>query len=265
MVHSVFGSAFAASLAHFYNEVRGFVPATALAKADEIIMRYQSSMSSYHPFSPACFPNPFYQLEREGSVFQSKHLCVADAGLDNNIPFYPLLRPGRDVDVILALDLSADIQTAPHFHRAEGYVRRRGIEGWPADAGWPKSTTTTEGEYPLGTCTVFPSSMSETSSQKNEGPADHRVKPITVVYFPLIVNKRYDPEFDPQRAEFCSTWNFVYTTEQVAKLTGLAEANWHDNVDQVRQVLRSVWERKRNQRLHRHQHHHHHTEAIYLA
>jgi len=38
--------------------------------------------------------------------------------MSNNIPFYPLLR--REVDIVIALDTSADIQTNPWFERADG-------------------------------------------------------------------------------------------------------------------------------------------------
>ena len=38
--------------------------------------------------------------------------------MSNNIPFYPLLR--RDVDIVIALDTSADIQTTPWFERTDG-------------------------------------------------------------------------------------------------------------------------------------------------
>ncbi|KAI8143261.1 acyl transferase/acyl hydrolase/lysophospholipase [Fennellomyces sp. T-0311] len=225
----VFGSAFAASLAHFYKEIRGFMPSTALEKADEIIIQFKDSMAGFYPISPACFPNPFYQLPGGGALAESKQLCLADAGLDNNIPFYPLLREGREADVIIAIDLSADIQTSAHFDRAEGYANRRGISGWPVGAGWPKQGT-------LGTCTVF---ASQTYDQQ----------PIAVVYFPLITNPSYDPAYDPQTNQVLSTWNFVYSADQVAKLTGLAEKNWNDNVEQVKHVLRQVWQRKRTMRL----------------
>ncbi|KAG2219995.1 hypothetical protein INT45_001894 [Circinella minor] len=256
----VFGSAFTASLAHFYKEIRSFMPAKALEKADEVIVQFKDTMSGYYPISPADFPNPFYRLptrrshahdpidEKEEEVdllVNSPNLALADAGLDNNIPFYPLLRQGRDTDVILAIDLSADIQTSTHFDRAEGYVQRRGIDGWPKGAGWPKN----EKETTLGTCTVFPSEAYYEERHDNHYHQDTNKKPVTVIYFPLINNPNYDATFDPQTAEFCSTWNFVYSSAQTMKLTGLAERNWNDNIDQVRHVLRQIWQRKRNLRL----------------
>ncbi|KAM3584306.1 hypothetical protein VKS41_003130 [Umbelopsis sp. WA50703] len=310
-----FGSAFTATLAHFYQEVRGLLPTSALQKADNTIEQYEESVTSIHPISPACFPNPFYGLPasppkgsninvRSESIIQSPNLYLMDAGMDNNIPFYPLLRAGRAVDVVITFDLSADIQKAPHFERAEGWVKRRGILGWPVGAGWPKEDieSTTElpdggadnvdqkddkhvhgshvvnesqelkeakkerksevdskkKKYGLGTCTVFASSASETTmdgkgkneSGDNNGTTVYRddINPITVVYFPLIGNDGYDPDYDPQENEVTITWNFVYNPENVKKLYGLAEYNWKQNVDQVREVLRGVWERKKANR-----------------
>lgn len=286
----MFGSAFVASLAHFYQEIRMLLPPAAVEKADEMIKNYESSASTIHPISPASFPNPFYKMAatvqtkdenenkeevlRSENLVESQQIELMDAGMDNNIPFYPLLRKGRDVDIIIAVDLSADIQDAPHFDRAEGYVKRRGIKGWPAGAGWPKekdkdcqhdpveikkkekgnnrTPVETSSEYPLDTCTVFTSSSTETTPEDKDSiktTYPENTNPITLVYFPLIVNRNYDPDFDPQTAEFCSTWNFVYTTEQVNKLHGLAVANVKDNIEKVRKVVKDVWKRKREERL----------------
>lgn len=299
----MFGSAFVASLAHFYQEIRMLLPASAIEKADEMINSYQASVSTIHPISPASFPNPFYKMPttvqdkdasqdkeevlRSESLVESELIGLMDAGMDNNLPFYPLLRQGRDVDIILAIDLSADIQEAPYFDRAEGYVKRRGIKGWPVGAGWPrkeqeshesekseadpvkvehqkKPSTTKESKqeepkYALDTCTVFESSSSETIPSSDDDASKSttttsypdNTNPITLVYFPLIVNENYDPEFDPQTAEFCSTWNFVYSSEQVNKLHGLAEANVKDNLEKVRKVIKETWKRKRDERLKR--------------
>lgn len=250
-MRSVFGSAFAASLAHFYQEIRLLLPSSALEKVDGILNQYQSAMSTFHPFSPARFPNPFYKLsdDKSTTLYYSEEIDLLDAGCDNNIPFYPLLRKGRDVDLIIAFDLSADIESAPHLQRAEGYAKRRGIVGWPSGAAWPPSTDSDK-NYTLGTCTVFTTASSEEAVSDSQSAVEYpeRINPITVAYFPLINNERYDADFDPQTAEFCSTWNFVYTSDQVAKLAGLAEVNWRDNVDKVKQAMKDIWERKRSRR-----------------
>jgi len=78
-------------------------------------------MSLIHPLSPSCFPNPIYKLpnpEPEAELFsQRKNIYLNDAGMDNNLPLYPLLRPGRNIDVILAFDSSADIESVPWFEK----------------------------------------------------------------------------------------------------------------------------------------------------
>ncbi|RCI06083.1 hypothetical protein CU098_002266 [Rhizopus stolonifer] len=256
----MFGSAFAASLVHFYQEIRSFLPTGSLNKIDDTIRRYESSMSSYHPISPSSFPNPFYRIpetvktskghtiKRPGALINSKELYLMDAGMDNNIPFYPFFREGRDVDVILAVDLSADIQTAPHFDRAESYIKRRDIKGWPTGAGWPKQADHSDNKYPLGSCTIFDSEAKEEVTTL-ETDQTEKERSVTLAYFPFIVNKTFDPEFDPQEEEFCSTWNFIYNQEQVRKVTGLAEANWNDNIEKMRYVLKRAWQKKRDARL----------------
>ena len=57
--------------------------------------------------------------------------------MSNNLPIYPLLRNGRDVDVLIAFDASADIKTENWLSVADGYAKQRGIKGWPLGAGWP--------------------------------------------------------------------------------------------------------------------------------
>jgi phospholipase A2 len=257
----MFGSAFAASLIHFYKEIKSFLPSGSLNKIDETIARYEASMSSIHPISPSSFPNPFYHMsdtittddgkviKRPKPIVDSQELYLMDAGVDNNIPFFPLLREGRDVDVILAMDLSADIQTATHFDRAESYIKRRGIKGLPAGSGWPKTKDNSEDKYPLGSCTIFDAETKEEVTTTSETKSIEKKQPVTLAYFPFILNTAYDSEFDPQEEEFCSTWNFVYTPEQVKKVTGLAEANWDDNLKKIRAVLKKTWERKRKERL----------------
>lgn len=67
---------------------------TPITKADNDIASYD--------------PNPFYQYN-ESPYAQQAELDVVDGGEDlQNIPFYPLIRRERHVDVVFALDSSAD-------------------------------------------------------------------------------------------------------------------------------------------------------------
>ncbi|EOD50301.1 putative lysophospholipase plb1 protein [Neofusicoccum parvum UCRNP2] len=58
-------------------------------------------------------PNPFYNWSNETNPSaQSKRLTLVDGGEDlQNIPFNPLIQPLRNVDVIFAVDSSADTVT----------------------------------------------------------------------------------------------------------------------------------------------------------
>jgi cytosolic phospholipase A2 len=74
------------------------------------------------------------------SIHQKPYIQLMDAGMSNNLPIYPLLRPGRDVDIVVAFDASADIKTDNWLSVADGYARQRGIKGWPVGIGWPRET-----------------------------------------------------------------------------------------------------------------------------
>merc|ERR1711881_190092 len=54
-------------------------------------------------------PNPFYAYNNASSIATSLELSLVDGGEDlQNIPLYPLIQPVRAVDVIFAVDSSAD-------------------------------------------------------------------------------------------------------------------------------------------------------------
>lgn len=138
----VFGSAFCATLSHYYREVRPLVKGlTGFGSIDDMIEGRNDDLSKVHPILPASIPNFAYGMEDElpetvpESVFETSHLQLMDAGMSNNLPIYPLLRPGRDVDILIAFDASADIKTENWLSVADGYARQRGIRGWPLGSG----------------------------------------------------------------------------------------------------------------------------------
>jgi lysophospholipase len=54
-------------------------------------------------------PNPFYHFNNASNISSSTELSLVDGGEDlQNIPLYPLIQPSRAVDVIFAVDSSAD-------------------------------------------------------------------------------------------------------------------------------------------------------------
>jgi cytosolic phospholipase A2 len=147
----IFGSAFCATLSHYYKEVRPLVKGlVGFGGIDGMIEGRNEDLSKVHPILPASIPNFAYKMDDRlpettpESIYKSTHLQLMDAGMSNNLPIYPLLRPGRDVDILIAFDASADIKTENWLSVADGYARQRGIKGWPVGVGWPKEKDTIE-------------------------------------------------------------------------------------------------------------------------
>ncbi|KAJ5729379.1 uncharacterized protein N7483_003887 [Penicillium malachiteum] len=347
----IWGSAFCATLSHYYKEIRPLVTGLAgFGGIDSLIQGKNKDLIRVHPIDPATIPN--YVIGMKGqlpdscpdSIFQSTHLRLMDAGMSNNLPIYPLLRPGRDVDILVAFDASADIKRENWLSVVDGYAKQRGIKSWPVGAGWPKAsdsledtekalrepqnisdekanekitnaqshpenqldpskkTSSANTESELGYCNVWVGTTEERTSHGELPPskrlfhpdttADHSesdfhlMRPdagIAVVYFPLLPNpsapqlppavktrplaaahsmkneaKEEDKgptphpnTIDPDVDDFLSTWNFIYSPEQIDSVVGLAKANFAEGNEQVRRVVRAVYERRKADRLRR--------------
>ncbi len=155
-----------------------------------------------------------------------KNICLVDAGIDFNVPFPPLLRPERKVDVIIVYDASGIIEGADELRHAEEYAWRKQLK-------FPKIDYSTIDKKRVSIC-------------KDNDPAT----PI-VIYFPRIANPDYsnfDPEYCTQ-SSYCSTMNFKYSQEQFKELSGLSEFTLKQNSDLIKSVLKEVVERKRNNPL----------------
>ena len=111
----------------------------------------------------------------------------------------------------------------------------------------------------LGYCTVWVGTTEEREND-TEPPLSKQVEEdwelmrpdagIAVIYFPFLKNDKV-PGVDPQTSDFMSTWNFVYTTEEIDKVVSLARANFEEGKEQTRRTIRAVWERKKKHRLER--------------
>lgn len=327
----VFGSAFCATLSHYYSTSHNFLHAMNLMKfyanlfpeeirplvkgltgfgsIDDMIEGRDEDLSKVHPIVPASIPNFAYGMKGQlpetapESIYDSTHMQLMDAGMSNNLPIYPLLRPGRDVDILIAFDASADIKTENWLSVADGYARQRGIKGWPIGLGWPKSSDTTEkttGQLEeaqastaaeadskleeakadqvehlkdvaestdegqeakedagdLGYCTVWVGTTQERSSATDDVPSKavkedwELMEPdagIAVIYFPLMSNPKVEG-VDPVTNDYMSTWNFVYTPEDIDNVVALARANFEEGQEQTRRCVRAVYERKKKKR-----------------
>ena len=309
----IWGSAFCATLSHYYKEIRPLVKGlSGFGDIDELIEGRNEDLIKVHPIGAASLPNYALGLGSQlpatcpQSISTASHLSLMDSGMSNNLPIYPLLRPGRDVDILIAFDASADIKTENWLSVADGYAKQRGIKGWPIGTGWPNADVTkdqarqeleaaqaataqeaagkiaeareqqreqknstkaivAEGKHTdksqadLGYCTVWIGKTQQRTSS-NEPPQSKRVDPdtdweplepdagIAVIYFPFLPNPKVEG-VDPNTSEFMSTWNFVYTPEEIDKVVALAKANFEEGKDQTRRCVRAVYERKKKARL----------------
>ncbi|KAI0644024.1 FabD/lysophospholipase-like protein [Trametes meyenii] len=134
----IFGSAFCASLKHYFREVEPalkLLPEQLYIWLEEIVTENEGDLGLIHPL-----PNFLKGLDgqlRFGSppdITDHDTLSFMDAGAELNIPYYPFLR--RNVDCIIALDASADSQDL-WFTRAEELAAKRGLSTWPRGATWP--------------------------------------------------------------------------------------------------------------------------------
>lgn len=304
----MWGSAFCATLNHYYKELRPITKGiTGFVGLDSLIEDRSEDLVKVHPIEPAGIPNYVLGMKDQlpktcpESIFSSSHLQLMDAGMSNNLPIYPLLRPGRDVDIVIAFDASAQIKSENWLSIVDGYARQRGIRGWPVGAGWKTSTAEIEAnvqkveqavtvqevankanearderrernnqeddqtrELPstseeLGYCTVWVGSTEERTSTEEPPPtkkveADWELMQpnagITVVYFPFLPNAKV-AGVDPDTSDFMSTWNSIYTPEQVDQVVALARANFDEGRHQTKAAVRAVYERKKKSRQER--------------
>ncbi|KAK4889284.1 hypothetical protein LTR27_011890 [Elasticomyces elasticus] len=299
LMMGIWGSAFCATLSHYYKEIQPIIKASGLGSLDALMSGKTDELVKVHPIDPAVIPNFALGLRDKlpaatpESIHHTTHLQLMDAGMANNLPIYPLLRPGRDVDVIIAFDASADVKGDNWIKVADGYARQRNIKGWPMGAGWPPSTNTEEitkyqldeAEDPtsaktassgsddkyfqpphkeLGYCTVWAGTkqenneyMDDTAHNCIESEDDDRhlkaANAGIAVVYFPFLANEKAPGVDPLKDEFMSTWNFVYTPAQIDSVVKLARANYQEGKEQTRRTIRAIWERKRTQRLEREQ------------
>jgi len=291
----IWGSAFCATLSHYYKEIRPVVAGLAgFAGMDALITGRNNDLVKVHPFKAAQIPNFVLGLREHlppstpESLHANESIELLDAGMSCNLPIYPLLRQGRDVDIIIAFDASADIRKENWLRVADGYALQRGVRGWPMGSGWPDKVAEEGGELTadaktvkskgkeleasmeanktreerassdLGYCTIWVGSAEERAST-HPPPTSRRIDDedfelsdasssgIAVAYFPLLPNPLV-PGVDPDKSEFLSTWNFVYTHDQIDQVAALARNNFEAGQVKVKALVRAMWKRKKAMR-----------------
>lgn len=204
--------------------LRAFTPVTALFKNVRLW--------------PASIHN--FMRDVPDSPQTSRSITLVDAGIDFNLPFPPLLRQAREVDVIIVIDASMPVfkKTNDGFEitelvKAEEWAQAQGIP-FPQIVGseaYNKAITLDENDRVESAVTVF---------EGTDGAP-------TVIFIPLVDNEYTDKtEFKVAKCfeEDCNTFNFKYSEDSVKNVVRTVSETVMGNVDLIEKALVKVTKQK---------------------
>lgn len=171
------------------------------------------------------FANPFYGISSQKAtsrLLSERDIELKDAGIEFNLPFPPLLRPERNLNVIIAYDASGSVHTsgARALLNASQYAKKRGLN------------------FPNVTDEVFKQASSQNLTVIGD-PDDPQQ--LTVIYIPLLRNQKLASpygEYSPLDDKYTSTTNFAYPKEVSQKLIESVRRNVRSFENEIKSVLR---------------------------
>ena len=193
-----------------------------------LLVHTLSFLNSYTSFeyariSPAKIHNPLYGMTSM-PYHDKEEICLVDAGLDCNLPFAPLLRPERGVDIIIVADASSDLAAASELQCGQEYAQKNNLVFPPIDYT----------DISLSTVSIF---------------TDLEKKAPSILYMPLIKNSNYT-SFNPQESintgGYCSTFNLLYKEEETEELCGLRRFSVLEAQEKIKKVLYDFCVHKKN-------------------
>ena len=162
---------------------------------------------------PAQLPNWNYKLPNAGAQ-HTNILTFVDAGMLCNIPLPPVLNPLRQVDIIIVVDLSMTPDRSLELLTMQTYAKENGL---------PFPTINTQ--LLSDVCSVHPGNPAAGIP--------------TIIYFPMVANQTYNNGWDPQTANFTSTFNLQYTPQQIDLMSGLMYTACTQNAATIQAVIES--------------------------
>ncbi|KAI9104708.1 acyl transferase/acyl hydrolase/lysophospholipase [Phlyctochytrium arcticum] len=221
------GSAFTATITHIAHELLPLIPPLLHSHITHLLPQTSSTI---HPIAPATFPSLTPTPESPADA-------LMDAGMDNNVPFIPLLRPGRDCDVVIVVDASMERGIRPWIERGQINVKESawGSQVRYPDLPPPDTPESTRAE--TSPCTILTSYNNKASSSANAQ------RDLTIVYLPLTST----PTFAPT-APYCRTTNFTYTPEETRTVMTSVQGTTHDSIGDIKHAIRRVVGEKRRRR-----------------
>ncbi|KAH8652520.1 putative cytosolic phospholipase A2 [Xylariales sp. PMI_506] len=202
-----------------------------------------SIFENHHPLH-ACNEHNFlyhYTPTTQGTprppgIENSPRIHLIDSGMDNNCPTMPLLNPARQVDIIINMDASSDVQKDSFPQRVDQIGSRRGLK-------FVKRRDIKAGDNPADPDPA-PTVVDSYGHTVANPPASTVNQECTMVYLPLLPNERAVPGYDPSTAKFSGSYNLVWTPEQVDMIIKTSMANFVDGQDTIKEALFNAWQRK---------------------
>lgn len=177
-------------------------------------------------FSPSTFHNYAYGLF-DSPNFAIETIRLYDGAMNFNFPLPLLMRPARQVDIIVICDAGVDITS---LKLASLHNQRNGL-------AFPDITNYTEemiGSKPL---TVL----------NDPRTKEYNAHVATILYCPFIKNNGYSADFDPAICVvdgFCNTFNFKYNKNQAEQVMDLTRYNMNSIKDEIKEVLQALQKQK---------------------
>jgi phospholipase A2 len=228
----IFGSAFCATVDQIFSNI--VENETVQRILHHFLYHDFPTIGDDRLFTPAQFPN----FAEKGVLSHVESLQLMDAGCAFNVPFTPLMRPEREIDIMIGLDQSAgrDQYLSTNLELAAEYARKF---NWPfpdiSEAMKVESLQKTKDGVKMSAASMKP--LSVCMGSVAEGIP-------TVMYMSLLRNEKFHKEFDPRTAEFCATSNWVWRHDEVDLLTGLTQFNTRQSMDQIKRVLKTTLQHK---------------------
>lgn len=225
----------------------------------------KEQFQSRHPLH-ACNEHNFMLNLSKDSPFESEaapverapRINLIDSGMDNNCPTYVLLHPSRQVDLILNMDASSDVQKDSFQERVDQIGFRRGIRYTKRDPSIkPDSDEKNPDRFKGLYGQIYDGKVLDTRPEKVVDSYGHEVdnppgppvgRESSMVYLPLLPNENAVPDFDPSTAKFSGSYNLVWTSDQVEMLMKVSEANCREAESAIKASLREIYERKKARR-----------------
>ncbi|WFC98996.1 phospholipase A2 [Malassezia yamatoensis] len=206
----------------------------------------------------------------------SKKLRLMDSGLSNNLPNHVLSRAERNADILISFDSSSDVKIGAAVERIHEFASDCGLEVEldaktratnEAAIKAAKSNEESAKQKPPSQPTTSDDFREEAERIRNEfepriaqrfdgwrlskGGRQGRSPDVRLVYCPLFPNA-VQPGFDPSTANYSTSYNLVWTADQVRALLRTAMANVEEGsygIEVIRAAVRESYEARRLARL----------------